>query len=87
MPGLRQKLLIEDAFTASHTAARALVRPGRRYEEAVEMFSPYQRVKEEYPSARQALRDLVVHSVDRDIAAYIHVNNGSKAKRLKRSLQ
>ena len=39
------------------------------------MFSPYTEVKEEYPSACQALRDLIRHSQERDISAYIHVNN------------
>jgi len=75
MPSLRQQLLIDEAFTAPFTTARALLRPGRAYEQAVEMFSPYTQVKEEYPSARQALRDLINRSQERDIAAYIHVNN------------
>lgn len=75
MPSLRQQLLIDDAFTAPFTAARALLRPGRDYAHAVEMFSPYTQVKEEYPSARQALRDLICRSQERDISAYIHVNN------------
>jgi len=75
MPSLRQQLLIDEAFTAPFTTARALLRPGRAYEQAVEMFSPYTQVKEEYPSARQALRDLINRSQERNIAAYIHVNN------------
>ena len=75
MPSLRQQLLIEEAFTAPFTAARALLRPGRAYGQAVEMFSPYTEVKEQYPSARQALRDLIDRAQERDISAYIHVNN------------
>ena len=39
------------------------------------MFSPYTEVKEEYPSARQALRDLIDRAQERGISAYIHVNN------------
>ena len=39
------------------------------------MFSPYTEVKEQYPSARQALRDLIDRAQERDISAYIHVNN------------
>jgi hypothetical protein len=54
MPSLRQQLLIDEAFTAPHTAARALLRPGRSYEQAVEMFAPYREVKEEYPSGLTA---------------------------------
>jgi hypothetical protein len=71
MPSLRQQLFIDEAFTAE----RALLRPDRDYAHAVEMFSPYTQVKEEYPSARQALRDLICRSQERDISAYIHVNN------------
>jgi hypothetical protein len=58
-----------------HTAARALLRPGRSYEQAVEMFSPYREVKEEYPSGREALRGLIESSFKRGLPAYIHVNN------------
>jgi uncharacterized protein YecE (DUF72 family) len=75
MPSLRQQLLIDEAFTAPFTAARALLRPGRAYAQAVEIFSPYSEVREEYPSARQALRDLIHAARERDISAYIHINN------------
>ena len=49
MPSLRQQLLIEEAFTAPFTAARALLRPGRAYEQAVEMFSPLYRSERTVP--------------------------------------
>jgi hypothetical protein len=75
MPSLRQQLLIDEAFTAPFTTARALLRPGRAYAQAVEVFSPYSEVKEEYPSARHALRDLIHRARERDISAYIHINN------------
>jgi uncharacterized protein YecE (DUF72 family) len=75
MPSLRRQLLIEDAFTAPFTAARALLRPGRGYEQAVELFSPYREVKDEYPNARQALRDLVRRSMSDNLPAFIHINN------------
>jgi hypothetical protein len=32
-------------------------------------------VKEEYPSARQALRDLIHCAREREISAYIYINN------------
>ena len=75
MPSLRQQILINEAFTAPFTVARALLRPGRLYQEAVEKFAPYKEVREEYPSARQALRDLMVTAKERNIEAFIHVNN------------
>lgn len=75
MSSLRRQVLISEAFTGPFTAARALRRPGRSYEQAVEMYSPYTEIKEEYPSARHALRDIIAQARERDIAAYIHVNN------------
>jgi len=75
MPSLRQQLLIDEAFSAPFTTARALLRPGRAYAQAVEIFSPYSEIREEYPSARQALRDLIHAARERDISAYIHINN------------
>ncbi|HEX4165554.1 MAG TPA: DUF72 domain-containing protein [Bryobacteraceae bacterium] len=53
MPSLRRQLLIDEAFTAPFTTARALLRPGRPYAQAVEMFSPYSEVKEEYCGSRK----------------------------------
>lgn len=75
MPSLRDQLLINDAITAPFTAARALLRPGRAYDQAVALFSPYTEAKEKYPEVRQALRDLIDKSREREIAAYIHINN------------
>jgi len=40
-------------------AARFLLRPGRRYEEAVRTFAPYDAIKEENPEARSAGRALI----------------------------
>jgi uncharacterized protein YecE (DUF72 family) len=75
MPSLREQLLIEDVFTAPHTVLRALLRPGRAYEQAVKLFSPYREVKEQYPSGRNALRDLISGTRTEKRTAYIHVNN------------
>ena len=75
MPSLREQLLIEDVFTAPHTVARALLRPGRAYEQAVKLFSPYREVKEEYPSGRNALRGLISRALGEKRTTYIHVNN------------
>jgi hypothetical protein len=75
MPSLREQLMIDDVFTASHTAARALLRPGRVYEKAVELFSPYRKVEDAYPSGRNALRELIARSRKEKRTAYIHINN------------
>lgn len=57
------------------STARALVRPGRAYQDAVEMFKPYAKVQDEYPSAREALRDLAKRARELDLSAYVHINN------------
>ena len=75
MPSLREQLRIDDVFTAFHTVARALLRPGRSYEQSVKLFSPYREVKEEYPSARIALRELISRARREKRMAYIHINN------------
>ena len=75
MPSLGEQLLVGDVFTASHTAARALLRPGRSYDQAVKLFAPYRQVKEAYPSARDALRELISRARRDKRMAYIHINN------------
>ena len=40
-------------------AARFLLKPGRKYEQAVKAFAPYDRVKEENPEARAAGQGLI----------------------------
>jgi len=75
MPSLREQLPIGDVFTAPHTAARALLRPGRSYNQAVKLFAPYRQVNEAYPSARDALRGLISRTRREKRTAYIHINN------------
>jgi uncharacterized protein YecE (DUF72 family) len=40
-------------------AARFLLKPGRKYEQAVKTFEPYDRIKDEYPEARAAGKALL----------------------------
>ena len=56
--------------------ARFLLKPGRKYQDAVDLFSPYDCVKEPYPEARAAGADLIIRTVSatgRKI--FIFVNN------------
>ena len=75
MPSLAEQLQIEDAFTAPHAVARALLRPGRAYDQSVALFSPYCEVKDEYPEGRESLRQMIRTSMDRARSLYIHINN------------
>jgi hypothetical protein len=75
MPSLNEQISIDQAYTAPFTVARALLRPGRSYEQAVKHFSPYKSVQDEYPEGREAIGKLIDTSLARKMPAYIHVNN------------
>lgn len=75
MPSLREQMQIPCIFPASHTVARLLLRPGRSYENAVELFSPYERIQDPYPEGRDALRQLIESHLAGEKALYVFVNN------------
>jgi uncharacterized protein YecE (DUF72 family) len=75
MPEIGIQMHLGDAHTTDFTVARALLRRGRPYEEAVAKFTPYARVQEENPETRQALRLLIAQARRRHEPSYIFVNN------------
>ncbi len=75
MPSLMEQIRIPGVFTAAHTVARLLLRPGRTYQQAVEQFSPYERVQDPYPEGRDALRELIESYLPGENALYTFVNN------------
>jgi uncharacterized protein YecE (DUF72 family) len=75
MPDLSEQMQLPEVYTADFTVARALLRKGRPYEAAVAKFSPYQRVQDPNPEARQALRNLISRARERNQPSYIFVNN------------
>ncbi len=75
MPDLTYQTQIAEAYTADFTVTRALLRRGRPYEEAVKQFSPYERIQDENPPARAAMRDLIKQAREKRRSAYIFVNN------------
>ncbi len=75
MPSLKEQMAIPGAFTADFTVMRALLREGRAYERAVEQFSPYDKLQDENPEAREALRALIRRMREERRAAMIFVNN------------
>ena len=65
MPTIAEQMGIEGVFTADDfTAARFLLKPGRTFERAVEMFSPYNATKEVYPEARAAAMALITRRLE-----------------------
>jgi uncharacterized protein YecE (DUF72 family) len=75
MPEIGAQMHLGDAYTAGFSVARALLRRGRAYEEAVAKFTPYSRAQDENPETRQALRLLIAHARQRHEPSYIFVNN------------
>lgn len=75
MPELAEQIRFPGAFTTGFTVTRALLRPGRPYEEAVKRFSPYQAIQDPYPAGRAALKDLVKRARQTREPSYIFVNN------------
>ena len=73
MPGVGEQMAMPGSFTAEHFAARFLLKPGRKYDEAVKEFSPYEQIKEEVPDARDAMKELTRKRTKKD--SYIFVNN------------
>ena len=75
MPDIGSQMHLRDANTADFTVARALLRRGRAYEEAVAKFTPYSHVQDPNPETRDALRLLIGRARDRHEPSYIFVNN------------
>lgn len=75
MPPIIDQIKIAGVLTSSFSVARALLKPGRKYEEAVELFKPYDRVKEENPELRMGLVESVHRCIAEGKILYAYVNN------------
>ena len=75
MPPIGEQIDLGWTFSAGFTVARALLKPGRRYADAVKQFQPYDRVQEPQPALRQDLLELVRQALRRRIEAFILANN------------
>ena len=75
MPPLGHQLDLPGSITGTFIVARALLRPGRSYDEAVDAFAPYDRIREPNPKLRRDLVRLVKAAVKTRIPAYLLVNN------------
>lgn len=78
MPPVSEQMEIPASRTNPKlTAARFLLTPGRKYEEAVKMFKPYQKLKEPDNEARKAAKSLIAAGLaaQRKAMTLIYVNN------------
>lgn len=75
MPSIGEQLDLPGVIGAPFLVARALLRPGRYYAEAVDAFQPYDRIQDRNPELRADLARLVDTAVKARIPAYVLVNN------------
>jgi uncharacterized protein YecE (DUF72 family) len=76
MPSIQEQSAMPGSLTHPElVAARLLLRPGRKYADAVKQFSPYDRVQDPYPEGRAAGAGLVRAARARKSKVYIFVNN------------
>ena len=75
MPPIGEQLGHADVITAPFVIARALLRPGRYYAEAVDAFAPYDRIQDENPELRNDLVALAERAIKLRIPAYLLINN------------
>jgi uncharacterized protein YecE (DUF72 family) len=78
MPPVSDQLALEHSRTnPALVVARFLLKPGRRYEEAVKLFEPYDRTAERVEEARHAGRTLILEGKQAgpDRKTFIYVNN------------
>jgi hypothetical protein len=75
MPAIGDQLDLPGSISGPFIVARALLRPGRTYDEAVDAFAPYDRIQEPNPELRHDLLRLIDTAVQTRIPAYLLVNN------------
>jgi uncharacterized protein YecE (DUF72 family) len=75
MPPIIDQIQVAGAIAGKFSVARALLRPGRTYQEAVEKFQPYEGIKEENPEIRLGLADAVQRCIAEKRQLYAYVNN------------
>jgi uncharacterized protein YecE (DUF72 family) len=75
MPEIGEQIAIPGSGTSDMIVTRALLRRGRPYEDAVRMFSPYDRVQDVNESVRNSLRELIDVALVDGKPAFVFVNN------------
>ncbi len=75
MPPIGHQLDLPGSISGPFIVARGLLRPGRTYDEAVDVFAPYDQIREPNPKLRRDLVRLVEAAVKTRIPAYLLVNN------------
>lgn len=74
MPGVLEQLALTGSDTADFMVARLLLKPGRKYADAVEAFSPYNVIQEANPEVREGLLQMIKRLM-RQRVGFFYVNN------------
>jgi uncharacterized protein YecE (DUF72 family) len=78
MPPVAEQLALAGSLTTPEFAgARFLLKPGRKYQEAVDLFSPYDQIKEVYLEGRTAAAELISRALLKQAIRklFLYVNN------------
>lgn len=76
MPSVSEQMALPGSRTnPTLVAARFLLKPGRKYEEAVKAFAPYDSVKEKNDDARAAGKRLIAEGKAAQTKTFIYLNN------------
>lgn len=75
MPTLEDQLSVTKDFRFKCYPARLLLRPGMKYEAAVEAYSPYDKIQDEQPETRNAAASLIERALEMGVPAFVFVNN------------
>ncbi len=75
MPPVLEQLELEGEPVANFQVSRFLLKPGRKYADAVKSFQPYTGLQELNADARLAANKILKQAVERKQQAFIYVNN------------
>ncbi len=75
MPPLAEQLSLTEGYQFPIYPARLLLEPGVKYAEAVEAYSPYDKLHHTLTKAREAAAQLVLRALREKAPAYVYVNN------------
>jgi uncharacterized protein YecE (DUF72 family) len=75
MPPILEQITLAGVLTTRFSVARALLKPGRSYQEAVDLFQPYDTIKEENAELRTGLVESVSRCIAEGKTLYAYINN------------
>lgn len=75
MPSIGDQLEQTDKLKLPFLSSRVLLKPGKKYAQAVESYSPYSEIKDKHPDIRTDAARLIQRARSMGIPAYVFVNN------------